>query len=854
MKHRALLLAAAAAVLPAAAAAQAAGHTSGEGAVPVAGAAPAPSAVHLDGRLDEAAWAAATPVTAFTQVDPEEGQPASEATEARILYDDEAIYVGVRLHDRGRVSSRLGRRDMNLEDSDWVGVVLDSYHDHRTAYSFDVNPSGVRRDAIKTDAGDDLSWDAVWDAAASRDSAGWTAEYRIPFSQLRFSPAAEQTWGIQLERIIGRRNEYAVSSFTPKAERGGVARYGHLSGLRDIRPGRRLEIVPYTVLRADYSDPGLNPYRDEGEYGTQVGADLKYRVTSDITLDATINPDFGQVEQDPADVNLSAFETFFSEKRPFFVEGTEIFTFGPGQLPTGGELFYTRRIGGRASALGPPTEVADVPVDARILGAAKLSGKTASGWSVGVLEAMTRREESRFRLEGGGDGSMVVEPLTNYFVGRLRRDLRAGQSAIGAMVTAVNRDLETDALRGSLHSGGYTAGLDFRHEFDRRAWRLSGYVSASHVRGDSLAIQRTQARSHRYFQRLDAGYVELDPGATSLSGVSAQVRLQRQAGRHWRGGIGLSTISPGYEVNDLGYQRRGDRIDLNTDVAYVQNTPGPVFRYWNVVAQNTLEHSYGGYMVQNTMTLIGYGQTPGYWVVQGQAGYTTEATDDRLTRGGVLARRPAARRGLVYVASDGRKPLVGSADLFYQDEDGPGWQSNGSVGLTVKASPRWNLTVGPSFSRYVTPAQFLASSADPAATATLGRRFLFADLDQTTVTLDTRVNYTFNPRLSLEMFVQPFVSTVNWGGTRTLSAARTFQFDEQTAAAPGDFTVRSLRGNALLRWEWRRGSTLYVAWQQTREGAQADYAELDFAHERAELFRLQPDNVFVIKMSYWLNP
>lgn len=848
MKQYAFLLAAA--VLPAAA------HAQGHGAADVPGAIAtrAPSAVTLDGRLDDAAWAAATPITAFTQMDPEEGQPASEATEARILYDDEALYVGVRLHDRGRVNTRLGRRDMNLGDSDWVGVVIDSYHDHRTASSFDVNPSGVRRDALKTDAGDDLSWDAVWDAAAHRDSAGWTAEYRIPFSQLRFSPATEQTWGIQVERIIGRRNEYAVFSFTPKAERGGVARYGHLNGLRDIRPGRRLEVLPYTVMRADYTDPGANPFREDGEYGTTIGADVKYRVTSDLTLDATINPDFGQVEQDPADVNLTQFETFFSEKRPFFVEGAEIFTFGPGQLPTGGELFYTRRIGGRASGLAPPTELADVPVDARILGAAKLSGKTASGWSIGVLEAVTRREEARFRLPDGASESMVVEPVTNYFVGRLRRDLRGGQSAVGAMVTAVNRDLETDELRSLLHAGGYTAGLDFRHEFGERAWRLSGFASLSHVRGDSLAIARTQARPHRYFQRLDAGYVDLDRGRTSLTGASAQVRLQRQAGRHWRGSVGVSTISPSYEVNDLGYQRRGDRIDLNASVTYVQNTPGPVFRFWQADAQNVLEHSYGGYMVQNSFFLSAFAQTRQYWTVHTQLGRSAEATDDRLTRGGVLARRPETRRISGFVESDGRKPLVGAANVSYADEDGPGWQGETGLSLTVKASPRWNLSAGPSVSRYVTPAQFLGASADPAAEGTSGVRFFFADLDQTTVTLDTRMNYTFNPELSLEVFVQPFVSTVDFGATRTLAAARTFRFDDAAAPAPGDFTVRSLRGNALLRWEWRRGSTLFLAWQQSRESQELDYAEFDLAHERAALFRARPDNVFVIKVNYWLNP
>ncbi|HEX6038194.1 DUF5916 domain-containing protein [Longimicrobium sp.] len=849
MKQYAFLLAAA--VLPASAHAQA-GH--GSASVPGALATRAPSAIHLDGRLDDAAWAAATPITTFTQMDPEEGRPASEATEARILYDDEALYVGVRMHDRGRVNTRLGRRDMNLGDSDWAGVVIDSYHDHRTAYSFDVNPSGVRRDALKTDGGDDMTWDAVWDAAAHRDSAGWTAEYRIPFSQLRFSPATEQTWGIQVERIIGRRNEYDVFSFTPKAERGGVARFGHLDGLRDIRPGRRLEVLPYTVMRADYTDPGVNPFREDGEYGTTVGADLKYRVTSDLTLDATINPDFGQVEQDPADVNLTQFETFFAEKRPFFVEGAEIFTFGPGQLPTGGELFYTRRIGGRASGLAPQTALADVPVDARIVGAAKLSGKTAGGWSIGVLEALTRREEARFRLPDGGSESMVVEPVTNYFVGRLRRDLRGGQSAVGAMVTAVNRDLETDELRSLLHSGGYTAGLDFRHEFGNRAWRLSGFLSGSHVRGDSLAIARTQARPHRYFQRLDAWYVDLDRGATSLTGAAAQLRLQRQAGRHWRGSLGVSTITPGYEVNDLGYQRRGDRIDVNSSVSYVQNTPGRLFRWWQADLQNVLEHSYGGYMVQNSLYLGAQGQTRQYWTVQATLGASAEATDDRLTRGGVLARRPAWRRLTAYAESDGRKPLVGLASVFYQDEDGPGWQGETGVQLTVKASPRWNLSAGPSLSRYVTPAQFLGAGPDASAARTAGYRFFFADLDQTTVTLDTRVNYTFSPELSLEVFVQPFVSTVDFGDVRTLAAARTFTFDASDDSAPGDFTVRSLRGNALLRWEWRRGSTLFLAWQQSRESEELGYADFDLAHERAALFRARPDNVFVLKVNYWLNP
>jgi hypothetical protein len=345
---------------------------SAEGPVrPVVRAMRSAEAIQMDGRLDEAAWATAEVVSGFTQVDPEEGQPVSERTEARVLFDDEAIYIGVRLHDRQPVSARLGRRDMALMDSDWLGVVIDSYHDHRTAYSFDVNPAGVQRDAVKSMGPggreqDDLSWDPVWEAKTTKDDGGWTAEYRIPFSQLRFSEAEDPVWGIQIERVIGRRREYSVLSFTPKSEQGGIPTYGHLVGLDSVSPGQRLEVLPYVVARAEYVDPGLNPYRTDSEYFASGGLDLLYRVTSDFALNATINPDFGQVEVDPAVINLTVYETFFQEKRPFFIEGSEIFDFG--RNTSGGRLFYSRRIGRRPQVYAP-SSVSDVPDATTILGA-----------------------------------------------------------------------------------------------------------------------------------------------------------------------------------------------------------------------------------------------------------------------------------------------------------------------------------------------------------------------------------------------------------------------------------------------------------------------------------------------------
>lgn len=837
--------------------------------------------VRIDGRLDDEAWAAAIPITEFTQWDPVEGAPVSERTEARILYDDEALYVGVRLFDRSPVSSRLGRRDMPLGDSDWVGVVVDSYHDHRTAFSFDLNPAGVRRDALKINDVDDNSWDPVWEGAASVDSLGWTAEYRIPFSQLRFSSAAEQVWGIQIERVIRRNQEYSIFAFTPKRERGGIGRYGHLHGLRDIRPGKRLEVLPYTVGTADYADPAGNPFRGSSEYGASAGLDLKYRVTSNLTLDATFNPDFGQVEVDPAVVNLTAFETFFPEKRPFFVEGTDIFNFGTGSGAA--SLFYSRRIG-RTPQLSAPG-AAEALFSTTILGAAKLSGKTAGGWSVGVMEALTQREEVRFRpLDDSGDGRFVVEPLANYLVGRARRDFRSGQSSLGAIATAVNRDLDADALRASLRSAAYAGGADFRHEWAQRSWVLSGYLAGSTITGERGVIGAAQRSSARYFHRPDAGHLGLDTLATSLSGMAGEVTLGKQAGRHWRGSATLSTVSPGYEINDLGFNTRSDFARANLSVTYLQTTPGKVFRNWRVNVLGRVDGNYDGDHIGNTLYLGTGWLLRNYWNVVFNVGHSFETTDDRLTRGGPAALRPADSRMFLQVDSDPRKGVTGYGSVYYGENAAGGSTVTADGGVTLRPSPRWTLGVGPSYSRTRSAAQYVAAVTDSLATATYGRRYVFADLDQTELALETRLDLTFTPRLTLQLFAQPLVSAADFDRYKELEAARTFDFavygrdrgvitpnddrsftvdpDGAGPAAPfrvgqffsqRDFNRRYLRGNAVLRWEWRPGSTLYVAWQQQRfdEDAVGDFR---MGRDRSALFGARPDNVFLVKVSYWLNP
>ena len=859
---------------------------------PVISAARVQGSISVDGRLDEIGWSHAPPFTEFTQTDPVEGAPATERTEVRILYDDAALYIGAILYDSAVVQRRLGRRDAYFGDSDWFTASLDSYHDHRTAYQFRINPAGVRGDEVQSGGFlGDASWDPVWEGSATVTDSGWVAELRIPFSQLRFSREQIQTWGIQLERSISRTQERAVFAFTPKSEFGGIARYGHLVGLGGVKPGRRLEVLPYTVARAEYINvtPG-DPFQSESDYIARAGMDLKYRVASNLTLDATINPDFGQVELDPAVVNLTAFETFYEEKRPFFVEGAEIFNFGEGSSLGGDQLLYSRRIG-RAPQVWPQEAVnADLPEATPILGAAKLTGKSAGGWSIGLLDAVTSPARARYVDVLGNEDRAPVEPLSNYFTARLRRDLRDGQSAIGGILTAVNRDLGDEFLASQLRSAAYAGGVDFKHQWGNRAWLLNGYVISSYIAGEAGVIEAAQRSSARYFQRPDAAYLAVDSTASSLSGYTANLELTRQAGRHWRGGMKLRAVSPGYEVNDLGFQSLVDRIEGNANLRYVENRPGKRFRNWSVSGGPRASWNYGGNLLENGATVSASGQLLNYWSGSLSIGRYLSALDDRLTRGGPLALSPGSRSISANVRSDPRKQLTGLGFVNYRQDEVGGRSYSGSIILRVRPAANWDISVGPTFSGHHAVAQYITTVADSFATHTYGRRYVFSELDQTTFGVETRLNVTFTPQLSLELYAQPFLSSGNFQGLKELSAPRTLEFArygsevgtlqrdtlgiyviDPDGAGPArtfrlsdrNFNFRSLRGNAVLRWEWRAGSTLFLVWQQRRTeylgafNVDASYRELgrfDLRRDSRDLLGIKPDNIFLVKINYWLNP
>jgi hypothetical protein len=850
---------------------------------PIAHAAPRSGVIRIDGHLDEAAWQAATPITGFRQRDPHEGEPASEPTEARVLIDGDAIYIGMRLHDsdpRG-IQSQLARRDENIE-GDIVEVVLDTYHDHRSAFLFRLSAAGARRDASVIGDNEDNSWDAVWEGSSSIDAEGWTAEFRIPLSQLRYNPnELDHTWGLQLTRTIARKAEEDFFALTPKTEESGVHRYGHLAGLGKLPSPRRLELVPYALTKNQNPVVAAgDPFRRKNDLVTGAGLDLKYGITSNLTLDATFNPDFGQVEVDPAVVNLSAFETFFPERRPFFVEGASIFSFGEMRTENssnGYNFLHSRRIGREPSrGIGGATvDWVDAPLETTIDGAVKLSGRSSSGWSLGVLDALTARESARYR-DDTGDHTATVEPRSNYFIGRVKRDLRQGNTTVGMAMTAVNRDLSDPALVPMFRSSAYTLGVDWQHAWANRRWAFDGAVAGTTNRGSAASIEQLQLSPARYFQRPDRKTVRYDPTKTSLDGYVAEATFAKLAGKHWKGTLTFQDYSPGFEINEVGFLGGTDFRGVAPLISYTENTPNKYLRNWAQYLFWNPSWNYDGDMTFNGVGSITVAELPNYWNYFLRLDWRPPVFDDVFTRGGPVARVVTSRGIQVQVDSDRRKRYtIGATALYFKNEAG-GWNETFAPRATLRPSTALRITLQPSYSRVHSMAQYVTARQDPTATATYGSRYVFATLEQNQVSMVTRVDWTFTPQLSLQLFAQPLIASADFHDYKEFERPRTYDFHTYDAseiaqsgsvytvdpdgAGPAasftfndrDFNRRSLRGNAVLRWEYRPGSALFFVWQQSRFASQTN-GEFDFRQNFNDLWSVQPENVFVLKATYWLS-
>ncbi len=840
------------------------------------------SPITVDGALTEPAWQRPPAVTRLLQADPVEGAAPSESTWVWVAYDDEALYVAARCWDShpDSIIATLVRRDVDVT-ADRFYVALDPFHDRRSGYYFGVNAAGVLYDGtVYNDNSTDDSWDGVWEAHARRDERGWTLEMKIPFSQMRFRRGSAQVWGIDFRRDVARNAEQDWVVFTPKRASGFCSRFPDLVGLENGHHSAAIELLPYMTGKAEYQLPDVgDPFHDGSRYTPAVGGDLRMAVGNSLTLNATVNPDFGQVEVDPAVVNLSDVETFFQEKRPFFTENAQIFNFGTEGASDywnfnwyDPKFFYTRRIG-RApqGSLPDDTQFSDVPVATRILGAAKLTGKLAPSWNFGTLHALTSEETADIQLDGLRS-SLAVEPLTYYGVARGQKLFREGYNGLGLMTTIVDRRFGHDGLENQLDRQSLMTGIDGWHFLDsKKMWVLSGWAAMSRVAGTAAQMIDVQTDPRHYLQRPDARHLGVDSAATSLTGYGARVWLNKQEG-NWFSNSAIGFMDPKFDDNDIGFQPRSDLVNGHLGVGYRWTKPHRWFKYAHVLGavfesrdfdwNETLAGEYAAARVQSN----------GGTTLNLDAAYNPRYVDNLLTRGGPLA---LTNPGWQY---DGNITTDSHKRVYYSISYNSYWISSTrsfstAIAPAVTWTPRSNFSVqvGPEVDRNVDDAHYVATVAGPGSPADFGgNHYVFARLDQTTVSANIRLDVSFTPNVSLRTYVQPLVSSGHYGDYKELARSRSYDFLHHSSYDPvtqriypdpvdlpdvfeslsqPSFNFKSLRGNAVLRWEYRPGSTFFLVWTQQRTND--DLLDgLDFARSLDRLVSAKPDDIFLAKVTY----
>lgn len=839
----------------------------------------------VDGKDDDECWNLVEWSGDFIQTQPEENKPPSQQTAFKLLYDNDNLYVFIRAYDTEpeKISRIMTRRDNSM--GDMVEVDIDSYFDKQTAFSFTAMASGAKGDQIISQNGNygDESWDPVWFLKTSVDATGWCAEMKIPLSQLRFGNNEEQIWGIEVTRHIFRNEERSRWQFIPKGAPGFVHLFGELHGIKNIRPKRSLELLPYMVTKKEsFEKEEGNPFMTGRSGAFSAGLDGKAGITNDLTLDFTINPDFGQVEADPSEVNLSAFETYFSEKRPFFVEGKNIFDYSPNQTIVinnmqQDNLFYSRRIG-RAPQYYPQisdNEYVRMPEASTILGSAKLSGKTKKGVSIGILESITTKENAVID-NGGIRRKECVEPLTSYFAGRFIKDFNKGETKIGGMITAVNRDIEDMELI-TLPTSAYTGGIDFEHSWKDRTWYFSANTEFSMLSGDKKSILELQRSSARYYQRPDAGHLGVDTTLTSLSGFGGTVKLGRSSQKRIQFETSLTLRSPGLELNDIGYMRYSDLIHHGSWVAYYIRNPFAIFNNFYLNTNYWMYWDFSGRLLSAYTNMNFNTQFKNRWRLNGSFTREFENISTSLLRGGPSFVSPGNWGINMNVNTDQSKKMVFNLGGY----QGIGDENSSRTrvywgGLTARPLNSISFSISPEYITDNTVLQYITTSGSPD-----GTRYVFGELDMRTMSLTFRLNYTIRPELTVEYYGQPFVSAGKYsnfckiadpGADRYTYRFMVFPDEDIHPDASGsgyvvdenndnisdftfanpDFNFRQFRSNLVVRWEYLPGSTIYLVWSQGRTSS-GDSGLYSYRSDIKELFNVKPHNVFLLKFSYWFT-
>ncbi|MEM6720226.1 MAG: DUF5916 domain-containing protein [Bacteroidota bacterium] len=828
----------------------------------------------IDGIIDDASWNSVEWAGDFIENQPDENTPPSQQTKFKIMYDAKFLYVAIRAFDTepDKIVKRLSRRDGF--DGDWVEINIDSYHDLRSGFSFTVTAAGVKGDEFISNNGNnwDGSWNPIWYTKTSIDSEGWSAEMKIPFSQLRFGKSEEQIWGLQINRRFFRNEERSTWQRIPLDAPGWVSEFGELHGLKNIIPQKQLEIQPYVVTQYDtYPEEAGNPFRDGDDFTLNGGVDGKIGITNDLTLDFTINPDFGQVEADPGAIALDGFQIFFREQRPFFVENKNIFDyrFANGQ----DNVFYSRRIG--RNPQGFPNiasqEFVDQPQNSTIIGAAKFSGKTKNGWSIGVLESVTGREFAEID-NNGTRRTELVEPLTNYFVGRLQKDFNERNTFVGGIFTATHRRLEDNL--NFLHRAAYSGGLDFTHNWKDRTYYAQGNIVASHIEGSKEAIAATQNSLTHLFQRVDAGHVEVDPNRTSLTGTGGKLEFGKAGSGTWRYDTGVIWRSPELELNDIGFLRQADEIRQYANIRYQTTKAFGKFRQISGRFSQFTTYDFEGNYNRIQYEITGNMRFLSNWWIDVGFGHKPRIFTNTFLRGGPRWRFSDENFWYGYFGTDERKKLRTSWGLVYSaaaQDNFSFFEFSGDV--TYQPTNAMRISISPTYSNNPNKTQYVTEVANNGTP-----RYILGTIDNQTLSAAIRFNYTINPNLTIQYYGEPFISIARFTDFKYVTNSiadnlndRFYQYqpneisfdaasDSYMVNESGngngnysfgnpDFAFVQFRSNLVLRWEYIPGSELFLVWSQGTTG---------FGNTRDHLLRSldnqilgqQPENIFLMKFTY----
>jgi len=827
----------------------------------------------IDGKLDDECWKTGTWAGDFHQFIPDEGAKPAWPTEFNIQYDDKYIYAAIRSFDGEpeKIQRYSGLRDEF--SGDMAGINFDSYHDRKTGFEFNLSSWGQKMDLILTNPEKmDLNWNAVWKGKSGLEDSAWVAEFEIPLSQIRYSKEDEQVWGLHIWRWINRLQEESDWEYQTRTGPGVLYNYGELRGIKGLKKSQRLEIMPYVLgeLETMQKETG-NPFTETGRnWSGNVGLDAKIGISSNFTVDMTVNPDFGQVESDPSVMNLTAFETFYEEKRPFFLEGRSIFNYEFDNQ----SLFYSRRIGHSPSYTVDPLEnsYVDAPDMTKILSAFKLSGTTSDELSVGLIQSITANEFATVIDSEGNKSHTRVEPITNYSVARIQKGYNGANTTIGGIVTSVNRKIEEEQL-DFLTNNAFTGGLDLMHQWKDKEFFLDARLIGSYLDGSSESITRLQESSARYYQRPGADYLKYDTLSTALGGYGGKLRVGKGSKGHWRYSTGVTWLSPGIELNDLGYMNSADEINNENEIGYFVTNPVSIFRNYRINLEQFNSWNFEGRFLGLGSHLSFNSELKNQWGLNLNLIYHSEAIDTKILRGGYDMLMPFSILTFGSLRTDYSKRVSAAMEYNYElggDNSVARYQLN--PGITFRPFRSMKINLSADFENNFNELQYITTLDYQG-----DKKYILGKIDQKTYGMTFRVNLNITPEFSIQYYGSPFISRGTYSEYKYVTDPEADSYSDRiklydyTVMDNGvirldengdnvtdyplgnpNFNFHQFRSNFVAKWEYRLGSFIYFVWSSERTG-QNEMSEISISESYTHLKDVFPNNIFLIKLNYWFS-